>query len=516
MNRISILLLLVSTTLLGSAQVAKISHPTIDDVSIKSETLKKYITSSDFKYADIIHASLLIGDFASEAESKLMVSSLDKFIEKEIRPTYNPKKAKKSLAKVKQKINAKYFKAYLPGTILQDALATGEFTCISHATINAYILAKLDIPFVVEADGNCFFVTANLDEDIPFGIEGLEMEQIEGNTSFYNDFAEMISGLGVITDEQLLTSTSTEIFEKYYDEPKYMSAKNMLAMHSVLAANLAISTGDFDDGYNLFKLSDILYPTYSTLVMVINSGSLALDDQDFSTDLGTTIISEIYRYNDMYFNHDYLVASAISMHKEMKPKEFNRQFDKLGSMNLPDSTIHRIEWYLNDVKSWDFFNRALLDSAYHYARIAYQKSPRELEQQRLYFNRFIGVYGKKEIETVSIEAQSLFAEFPELQSNPYFYTLKKNLTLVDAAAQIDQNEYAQALKILKVYENMNTVETGDLQPEESNIIRSYGRLAIFYFSTNDENKALELINKALEEYPESRDLLYKKRMIESN
>jgi hypothetical protein len=58
--------------------------------------------------------------------------------------------------------------------------------------------------------------------------------------------------------------------------------------------------------------------------------------------------------------------------------------------------------------------------------------------------------------------------------------------------------------------------TGDLMPMSENLVRSYGRLAVFHYSTDNESKALDLINRALEIDPTNTNLLGKKRMIMNN
>ena len=100
-------------------------------------------------------------------------------------------------------------------------------------------------------------------------------------------------------------------------------------------------------------------------------------------------------------------------------------------------------------------------------------------------------------------------------SNPYFRTLRQNLVLVEASDKIDRNKYSEAESLLKRFEKLEKEDNGNLKPEAVNIIKTYGRLAIFYFSTNNEAKALEMIEKALSIYPEDRDLLRKKSMIQS-
>ncbi len=496
------------------SQTANITHTKLDQITFENTAQKELFSKQTLTYEEALKAALASGGISSQIEQNRLISALEKFANQEIKPLYKAKKQAKSLVKIQQKINANYFKAYSDAALMSDALFAGEFNCVTNAMINAYLLEKAGVDFTIEGDGNCFFLKSGQGNPT-FGVEGIDQEPIEGNKTFYNNFAEMILGLKILTNEKFLTSTPQELYEEYNDEPEYLDAKALLAVHHILLADQKIKSEEYKEAYNHTKIANFLYPAYSTQSYTLYYGGVAVDNQAKYTLEGLEILSELHHFNDRYISHEAFVNQAIKLYEDLDKKTFRIAYTTLLNLNIQDSTLRNINWYIADQTSLDFYNRALLDSAYMYAKEAYDNSPHDLENQNLFYNRFIATYTRKSISSLEDEAQRLFTGYPEFMSNPYFRTLRQNLVLVEASDKIDRNKYSEAESLLKRFEKLEKEDNGDLKPEAVNIIKTYGRLAIFYFSTNNEAKALEMIEKALSIYPDDRDLLRKKSMIQS-
>jgi hypothetical protein len=429
---------------------------------------------------------------------------------------YKAKKQAKSLLKIQQKINTKYFKAYRDDALISDALFAGEFNCITNALINAYLLEKAEVSFVIEGDGTCYYLKPISDNNhLTFGIEGLEQTPIKGNKTFYSNFAEMLLGLKVVSNEEYLTSTPEDIYKEYNDEPKYLDAKALLAVHHILVADQKAIAEQYNEAYNQTKIANMLYPSYSTQTFLLSYGGMAIDKQERYTLQGVHMLSELHRFNNRYIPHNVFVNQGVEMYDELDKSTFKQAYNVLLDLNLHDSTVGQIDWYIADQTSLGFYNRAFLDSAYMYAKIAYDNSPKNLENQNLFYNRFITTFTRKSMSILENEAKTLFSDYPEFMGNPYFRTLRQNLVLIEASNKIDRNKYSEAEALLDKFEKMESSEdNGDLKPEAVNIVKTYGRLAIFYYSTNNETQALNMIEKGLSIYPEDQDLLRKKSMIQ--
>lgn len=496
------------------SQTANITHTKLENITFENATQKELFSKKTLTYEEALKSALASGGISSTIEQDRLISALKKFAAEEIKPMYKAKKQAKSLAKIQQKINAKYFKVYRDAALISDALFAGEFNCVTNAMINAYLLEKVGIDFTIEGDGTCYYL--NPGKGSPsFGVEGLEQKPIEENKAFYNDFAEMLLGLKVLTNEKFLTTTPRDLYEEYNDEPEYLDAKALLGIHHILLADQKAKSEEYEEAYNHTKMANFLYPSYSTQTFILSYGGVAVDNQEKYTLEGLSILSELHHFNDRYIPHEVFVNQAIKLHQNLDKKTFRIAYTKLLNLNIQDSTLRNINWYIADQTSLDFYNRALIDSAYIYAKEAYDNSPHNLENQNLFYNRFITTYTRKPISTLEEEAQQLFTAYSEFMSNPYFRTLRQNLVLVEASEKIDRNKYSEAESLLQRFEKLETEDNGDLKPEAVNIIKTYGRLAVFYFSTNNEAKALEMIEKGLSIYPEDRDLLRKKSMIQS-
>ena len=497
-------------------QTAHITHTKIENINFKNDTQKKLFTQEVMTYDQALTEALAAGDISSKVEQERLIRSLEKFAINVIRPMYRTRKHTKSLIKIQQKINAKYFKVYSDAALINDALFTGEFNCVTNAIINAYILEKAGVTFTIEGDGTCYYLKPTSGNPEPiFGVDGLEQTPIAGNKTFYNDYTEMMLGLQVITNEEYLTSTPRSIYEEYNDEPEYMDAKALLAIYHILIADYKTTLKEYEEAYNHSKMANFLYPSYSTQTFTLLYGAAAIDNQESYTLAGLDMLSELHNFNNRYIPHHVFVSQGIRMYNELDKETFRTAYSQLINLQLQDSTIREIDWYVADHTALYFYNNALLDSAYIYAKVAYNNSPQDLENQNLFYNRFIGTYTRKSISNLENEALLLFSAYPEFMSNPYFRTLRQNLILIEASNKIDKNNYSEAESLIERFEKLEKEDNGDLKPEAVNIVKSYGRLAIFYFSTNNEKKALKMLEKALSIYPENRDLLRKQSMIQS-
>lgn len=492
------------------------------DLLFSTDKEKDQITQELFSYHDAFLYALSLGESISPTEPKSILAGLDKFMNDELKPHINHRKEERTIKTINEKVNEKYLKVFKETALMSDVLVYGEYNCVTQATLFAYIFKTLEIPFELKIGSRCTFVMPYPDKlNVEMAPEGYS-SVTANSTAEERDYIALLRNGKYITDDEYLKSNITELYQKYRtDKNNKVAAKELLALNYLLLASSQALSFDYSAAYNSSKIASFLFPGKNVQTLVLIYGSSFVNNQKYTDEKGILALNELARYNPNLISHEDLISESyrlytnqVEINKDMETYDvLLNQFVKIP---MADSTERMILAISYDYKASTEYQLGNLTKGYAIAKKSFEYSTKNLEFQMLFFNRFIATYEDSDYETTSTELSELFDHFPILKSNSYFGMVQQNLALMQAAIHLDNRKYNDALDAMQAFEVLYSRKKDELKPEEGNIISSYGKFAVLYFSKGQKQDALKMVNRALEIWPSSTTLQQTKRMILAN
>jgi len=515
---LAMLFLFVCTQVLGQSGAESLT--TYDQLSFLSSKEKEMFNNyKSLNYSDILHLTLVIDGEDSPELSVALLKKVESFIDQNqaVKQIKNPKK---QINKLSLALKNQLFKVYTPITRVFDNLSSGEYNSLTYSIITASILEQLDIPFEVIGNNATIYIVTypQTDKQILSSTIGESFIADVDNLEYQNRFIEALRDHKIIHDDEFLKSTKTELFKKYYIDFNTYDRYKLLSSYYLIQALLKTSFSEFDLAYELGKKGAFLIPTPDNKILRNSLGYDYLNNQNYKDLNAAYAFCEIYKYNPALISLEeisqvgYEIANTY-LEESDELEHFSNLFDVLLANIGSDSAKKEIQqvYYFSLATRAESLGE--LDSLYYYAYKLYNISSKSLYEQNQLFTSWQILVQSKSIDEVEASFYDLLTDYPELISNPYFQQVDQNLILVKAKNAIDEHRYAQALDFLAYFEQKFSKKTGQLLPSEEYIVLTFGRLAIYYFSVNNNKKALEIIERGLAIYPNNYDLMRKKKMI---
>jgi hypothetical protein len=516
------LLLILSFYSLGvSAQLDGINNVDFDDLEFINQQESIYIKSDSITYEDVLICALKGSKYITHTEQANLLKKVNNFIDQDLSFVKKSKNLKKSCNKINLKLREEFFKVPKEGGYFSDLINYGEYNTVVAVMLYSYVYEKLNIPFNWLADDNSLYIKPYPNKlELVFSM--LPDFTYEGSLSIEDKklFVSSLQDIMVIPDDEYLNYTVEELYEKYEDDNKTYTAKDLLAINYLLLSYYYQNLEDYYLAYQAIKKGFYLRPKnwYRPFVYQFGYGYLEEDEMKSKTSL--EILSELKHYNNHILDVERVLpflSSFYENHHNSDKEFYYTQMDKfLKAWPNEDTSKRLLQSYTLMDKSKDLYLEGKIHDSYVAVKKAYELGNKTDEDKMRLYNSFINAANLKSLGEATSDLQNLFTKYPDLVENQHFLVAKCNLLLITASEFISRNQYELAEQYINQFEKAFQGITGDLMPMSENLVRSYGRLAVFHYSTDNESKALDLINRALEIDPTNTNLLGKKRMIMNN
>lgn len=491
----------------------------LSDIELRTAQAKTLIQKDKLTGEEAIQLSLLL-ELEDEVEMQSVFRSLRAFVDKEIICLYKPNKHTKSIEKISEKLEQKYFKTYQEEATVKSSILFGEFNISTGAMIQAYVFDRLGIEYLIKGNGIAYYLQIQNKHDNTFySVPGAPTYDDNLPIEFYEEYADHLLNIGVISEVEILTMSSKDIYKKMGDDPENIPLTLPVGVNITTSAAAATYQEDYEEAYNLAKISHYICDLYGTSTFVFSySANLLLNLGEHKSARRIEIMEELLRYNNRFFEHEYVINNLAVIYKNTTKENntletFKTHLPQIENLHMLDSTRLAFEWHYKERYCTYYLLRGQLDSSYKYALIAYDLSPQDLLNQKLFYGRFADGIRNYSFSEAEDEYNTLMKKYPELKDNPYFLSIFHNILLYRADEFVTFHKYDKAESLIQEFEESFAKQTSDIKPAEEFVQEAYGRLAIYYFSTNNSKRALSLINKGLELYPDNRKLQYKKLQI---
>ncbi len=514
--RLTFFYLLLSCILLTQAQVFSLNQEGVEYNFFNSEK-ELFERAESLSYEEILRLCLIVENQGGKEDVSRTMAYFNAFIKKnsKIAKINNQDKKIKKLIDVFQTQFVKDISATIN---VEDAILLGSYNGYTNALLLSVILEAYNIPFEIKASSETFYVypypessnlCINYFSEFPFELN-------ENNELYREQYIDRLRAFEYILDEEYLSHTEAELFKKYHDfDGGEIDKLRLLANFYAFRSIQLFNNEEYQSGYDEIKKACKLSPLSHNLTLRNEIAYNYLDVFEYKKVEDVHFFIEVANYNPRYIEKVMISHQAIQMFEKFAERN-HADFEECCSImikNLPtDSLKDHARLILYDQKAINFKHLAFPDSCYFYREKAYALSERTPEYQIDLYNDWIqSLTG--DIAGTELEYIALLEKYPELNDNPYFQMVSMNILLVKAGRYVSLNQYATAEKLITQFEREFENYKGGLLPLQENVVNSYGRLAVYYYSTNRTSTAKEVVDKALIYAPDNYDLLRRKAMI---
>jgi hypothetical protein len=428
------------------------------------------------------------------------------------------KNKSKQINKIMGILKDQFFKYEVDDASILSQIRDQEYSCLSGAITIAYYLEELNIPYQINLSEACTYLFAYPEGvNVPMSVSETPYERFEINADYQKLVVDELLEYHYITNIEYYGKPKEELFAMakltFENEPLTVYAAN------VYLHNLTVNSGDDGVTFDHYEIAK-KYAYFSNSIVgrnyAISVGFDAIGNQEYDSLPVIDYMEELFYLDENFAVLEDLRYEAQRIFDNHYDENDYDHFDRIihAFAELSDSSFKReILSRAYDTYAAAWYRKGELDSCFKYRDMSFNLSNRESIDCNAWVSTFLAVYD----ELGLFEFEELYnhysKRYPELNEYPHFQLLNQKIVLLKISNLIDTYRYNTAYLMLSDYEDLHEKQYGSLKVGEYYINRTFGRLAIFYFSDNNNKKALEIINRGLAVYPESSDLLRKKAMI---
>lgn len=134
----------------------------------------------------------------------------------------------KKLKTVYKAVHSSFLTKYNEDIYFNDIFSSGEYNCVTASALYAFILTKLDIPYVIKETPNHVYLIADPNSTgflIETTLPGEKIVQMD--EKFKNNYVEYLHNNKIISNEDFQNKSTDQLFYEFYSKDKTISLKEL-------------------------------------------------------------------------------------------------------------------------------------------------------------------------------------------------------------------------------------------------------------------------------------------------
>lgn len=438
----------------------------------------------------------------SEAEYQKAYGIYKDFMNKLNTPKFSSSGAKKKIKMIYQQVHDKFFRKYELQTNFSAIFKNGNYNCVTATALYGIILKELDIPFaVVETPIHVYLIAYPDNEDI-------KIETTDPLTGYFvldqktkKSFVDYMIKNKMVSESESNSSTTDELFNKYYFPDSRIHLKELLAIHYY---NMAIQelTGNKNKlAYDYFEKSYLLYPTERTAFLMFVTLAEILKNLEYRKVGELKYLVKIARFdkfgvtvNDI--KGEFARITDYHLVNRSNINYYDTVYNYLIS-NI-DSITYRneISYLYYYEKGRYLMNKTRYQESHENFLQAYELKPLNSDAQGAFVQSLALLMNQLSVSDALERTEKYYNEIEELKSNKTFVSLLLHIYLLNAYQQFNLLHPLKAESSLKIFELIYEKNSEiDIMPDA--IGDAYSAAGVYYFKRGNYKRAKEYIDKGL-------------------
>ena len=432
------------------------------------------------------------------------------------------KPLKKQIQTIYKTTHSKFFKKYETKALFNNIFENGSYNCVTATALYGIIFNAFDINYSIRETPTHVYIIADT-----LGLQTLIESTLPGsgvmtfNEKYKKDLVEYLNENKIISDLEFESTTTEELFKKYYSKDKTINIFELAALQYYNMGIFLMEEDKFSGAATYLKKAEIIYPStaisYNRYAAIQNALANDYNKKSYDGNLfGQFINSDIKDSSLIRTVTDYF--NNISLELCINSPDINR-YDTFYGNILSQCAIEKIPAEIqlkhHYFKAYNYGITGNYPASLSQIKKAYildedNLMVKELARETGINHLFLETRFKNQIDSF----EYYFAELPFLLSNSLFqqqYVYYYMKVISDCFLYDNPDEgIIYYDRFLKAFDNYNIENYSD-----EHIGICFTVVSAYYLENENYTKALQIIDKGFELAPESLRLKQIKAEIEN-
>lgn len=425
----------------------------------------------------------------------------------------------KKISRIKNSVSKTLLISFEHQSSFNDLFRSGKYNYFTAASVYAFILDQLDIPYEIrEVSNSILLLTYPYNERIPIEIDGPGSMFFAFAHDTRNSFVEFLRESGT-TDNATFSSTPVRVlFERYYFADYGLTIREMIGMLYLNSAIDYLNRSEPANAYKQFEKAFLLYPCSKTqyLLMAHLRSFLLTMDYHNTGDLGYLIKAS--RLIGFGMDRETIAGYLRNIIQEVLVKEQDLEgmqyiYDYMKEYLADEALLRDFSFLFHYETGKFYFNDEQYYKALASFETAYSLKPDDVNNQN-YLTRALGGYAINTNPGTVLEKINLYdTAYPGIVDHEIYLTIKEHVLLEFFGEAFQLQDSKNGERYMAMFEEM-VEKHPDIPINYLSIGRSYSSAAIYYYRKGQVNKSREIVEKGLKYAPHNLELKLKLKSFE--
>ncbi len=430
------------------------------------------------------------------------------------------KKEKKQIKRIYSLVHDAFLKKYDRYSYFPDVFGDGTYNCMSASLLYSLIFQELGIPYEIKEEPQHVFLIAY---PATLGIK-VETTDPKGGTTVYNGafkvaYVKYLANNKIISQDELTSTSSEELFNIYFHNQKSISLMQLLALQYYNAGVFASEKELYEPAVRYLKKSSWIYPDNKIEYLTFYCALNLLGDSDVGSEQHASYLNFISRYDDTQVKKENIVGEFQNILQKILIDQSDtatmRKLFHIVVKDMPDSsTVDEITFQYVYRMGLIYAEQEAFQKAFPLLEQAYVIKPQHLYTEKLMVAAFMEVCDDTENGEELLELFNTFLQKHSIDDKDGELKNQHKVLLLEAAEEkLLDEQYEEALEYVRLFEETYPLEESKDWQLRSAAENTYGKISGYYFKKRKYKLAKEYVDKGLIIFPESYGLKRRQKAL---
>ncbi len=493
----------------------------IKDISFTSPFEKKVFYDYQAKKSpDAFTLLMANGALLNEQQIENAKTQFYSFLSSFENPKFAAKKNDKKVKEVVSGIQDRFLKKYKSDSRFEEIFHNGNFNEVTGTALYCLAFEKLNIPYEIREEADNVYVMAYpQSNNIMIESTLSSVSFITFDNIYKQEFVQAMRKQKIISEQEILKSSTHELFEQYYFNNKLNTTLvGLTGLHYLQEGMILLENEEYEKAFSQFEKSYWFSQSPKSSYLLMQSGAQAFLKHPNRDLEHARLLGKVSRYKATGTTDEMIVGEYFKVIKDLLfDKQQNEKLSNYYAVLLEN--VHNVQTerelrFIHEYEQGRFlYNQARFTEALPYFEKTLSLKPSNQDAS----NIFIGTLGNLansqiQNEDFSIKLAGYENTFPSLKENNSFNALLGASYLVQFALLYESEKVNAGDDYRKKFETLYEAHK-DLNINSVLIGKAYSTAAVYFFRKGQSKKALEYLSIGLKISPDNYELLSRQRMI---
>lgn len=232
------------------------------DLNYHSTFEKQSFTQFCQQKSDTLNAFLAVNDLLNEEDRIYLGKKFESLYQELISKKIKRMKTNAQIKLVYATLKRNCLQTYAQEEFLSSTLLNGRYNEATASILLAILFDRLHIAYrIIDSYDRMYMIANPGSNEVRLDLNDPMLVRLEANSEFKDDYVKFLHKIGQISDAELSTHSSTELYDKKSKEEHATSLQDLLGVSYYIRARKSLQLGEVDRSLTFVEKAYYLYPT---------------------------------------------------------------------------------------------------------------------------------------------------------------------------------------------------------------------------------------------------------------